>query len=242
MNILKNRFNLIACCLMLFAFAGSAMAQNDPLHVIKKGNHYLAHVITVQNSDTTIWELQDVTTFSPECLWHSGNTVNVLGLHHNYYFIDGYGNYRFLSAPLQAGGTLSLSASLPSIQLLRNTDQIYYFYDWDPDEYGRGVARGHKYAEATTQELCTHTWSEEDQECWDVFWVEYDEGGTNTWKLSGQSSYHITTNGSRYRPVTATEHEEEITSVSGGLDDLTLTYSEMSFNDQTNQHILIMNW
>ena len=124
MNTIYNRFkmkrkngvktmtkavrNLMACCLMLFAWTGNAVAQNDPLHVIKKGDHYLAHVITEQTTDTTIWELQDVTTFGPECLWHSGNTANVLGLHHNYYFIDGYGNYRFLSAPLQANGALSL--------------------------------------------------------------------------------------------------------------------------------------
>ena len=121
----KAVMKLAACCLFVLAFAGSALAQNDPLFVIKKDGHYLAHVGTYDSAnDTTIWNVQDVTAFNPAtCLWHSGNTVNVLGLHHNYYFVDTYGNYRFLSAPLQANGTLSLSTTLPSIQLLRNTDQ-----------------------------------------------------------------------------------------------------------------------
>ena len=217
---------LAVCCLLLFAFVGSAAAQNDPWHVIKKGDHYLAHVGTTAN-DTTIWTLQDATSFNPEtCLWHSGNTANVLGLHHNYYFIDDYGNYRFLSAPLLPGSQLSLSATLPSIQLLRNTDQIYYFYDWDPDAYGAGVARGHKYVNVTNMTDCEHSWSNPSNpnsgECWEVYWVEYDESQTEpTWKLSDASSYNITQYGALYRPVTVTEHEQNITSVtSGELDEL----------------------
>ena len=111
---------LAVCCLLLFAYAGSVAAQNDPLHVIKKGDHYLAHVYDETTHD---WVLQDAATFDPTtCLWYSGNTVNVYGLHHNYYFIDGNDNYRFLAAPLQPNGQLSLSATMPSIQLLRNTD------------------------------------------------------------------------------------------------------------------------
>ena len=98
---------LAVCCLLLFAFAGSVAAQNDPLHVIKKDGHYLAHVYDETAQD---WVLQNADEFGPNCLWYSGNTVNVLGLHHNYYFVDGNGNYRFLSAPLQGNGTLSLSA------------------------------------------------------------------------------------------------------------------------------------
>jgi hypothetical protein len=213
---------LAVCCLLLFAFAGSVAAQNDPLHVIKKGDHYLAHVGTYDaENDTTIWSLQDAATFDPStCLWHSGNTANVLGLHHNYYFIDSYGKYRFLAAPLQANGQLSLSANLPSIQLLRNTDQIYYFYDWDPDQYGAGVARGHKYT-GVDYSGCNHSWhwfNENNHslggECWEVYWVEYDNG---TWELSAASSYNIPPNGSRYRSVSITEYDEEITGITSGL-------------------------
>ena len=211
---------LAVCCLLLFAFAGSVAAQNDPLHVIKKGDHYLAHVGTYDaENDTTIWSLQDAASFDPAtCLWHSGNTANVLGLHHNYYFIDSYGKYRFLAAPLLPSGQLSLSATLPSIQLLRNTDQIYYFYDWDPDQYGAGVARGHKHVEATNMNDCSFSWSDPEHpdngECWEAYWVEYDNG---TWELSAASSYNIPPNGSRYRSVSITDHDEEITGITSGL-------------------------
>ena len=214
---------LAVCCLLLFAFAGSVAAQNDPLHVIKKGDHYLAHVYDETAHD---WVLQDAATFDPAtCLWHSGNTANVYGLHHNYYFIDGNGNYRFLAAPLQPNGQLSLSATLPSIQLLRNTDQIYYFYDWDPDQYGAGVARGHRYQGVTNEADCGegHSWDPDDQQCWEVYWVEYN----GTWQLSSESSYHITTNSARYRAVTITEYDEEISNESGGLGDLVLEQDEM---------------
>lgn len=216
---------LAVCCLLLFAFAGSVAAQNDPLHVIKKGDHYLAHVYDETAHD---WVLQDASTFDPAtCLWHSGNTANVYGLHHNYYFIDGSGNYRFLAAPLLPSGQLSLSATLPSIQLLRNTDQIYYFYDWDPDQYGAGVARGHRYQGVTNEADCGegHSWDPDDQQCWEVYWVEYN----GTWQLSSESSYHIPTNGARYRAVTITEYDEEISNESGGLGDLVLDQDEMDY-------------
>ena len=217
---------LTVCCLLLFAFAGSATAQNDPLHVIKKGDHYLAHVYDENTDD---WVLQDAATFDPTtCLWYSGNTANVYGLHHNYYFIDGNDNYRFLAAPLQPNGQLSLSATMPSIQLLRNTDQIYYFYDWDPDQYGAGVARGHRYQGVTNEADCGdgHSWDPVDQQCWEVYWVEYNNG---TWDLSSESSYHIPANGAMYRAVTITEYEEEISNESGGLGDLVLDNDEMDY-------------
>ncbi len=211
---------------MLLALVENTWAQNDPLHVIKKDNHYLAHVYDETAQD---WALQDAAMFDPAtCLWHSGNTANVYGLHHNYYFIDGSGNYRFLAAPLQPNGQLSLSATLPSIQLLRNTDQIYYFYDWDPDQYGAGVARGHRYQGVTNEADCGegHSWDPDDQQCWEVYWVECDNG---TWQLSSESSYHIPTNGARYRAVTITEHDEEISNESGGLGDLVLQNDEMEY-------------
>ena len=215
-NINKVLRKLAACGLLFFAFAGNATAQNDPLHVIKKGDHYLAHGYDETAQD---WVLQDAATFDPAtCLWHSGNTANVYGLHHNYYFIDGSGNYRFLAAPLQANGQLSLSATMPSIQLLRNTDQIYYFYDWDPDQYGAGVARGHKHVEATNMNDCSFSWSDPEHpdngECWEVYWVEYDNG---TWELSAASTYNIPSNGARYRSVSITEYDEEITGITSSL-------------------------
>jgi hypothetical protein len=224
-NMEKVVRKLAVCGLLLFAFVGSVAAQNDPLHVIKKGDHYLAHVYDETAQD---WVLQDATTFDPAtCLWYSGNTANVYGLHHNYYFIDGNGNYRFLAAPLQPNGQLSLSATLPSIQLLRNTDQIYYFYDWDPDQYGAGVARGHRYQGVTNEGDCGegHSWDPVDQQCWEVYWVEYN----GTWQLSSASSYHIPTNGAMYRAVTITEYDEEISNESGGLGDLVLDNDEMDY-------------
>ena len=201
-------------CFLLFFMGGNLVAQNDPQFVIKKGDNYLAHVREGEN-----YVLRNSGTFNPAtCLWYSGNTANVYGLHHNYYFIDHSDNYRFLAAPLQASGQLSLSATLPSIQLLRNTDQIYYFYDWDPDTYGAGVARGHKHVEATNMNDCSFSWSDPEHpdngECWEVYWVEYDNG---TWELSAASSYNIPTNGARYRSVSITEHDEEISEITSGL-------------------------
>ena len=201
-------------CLLLLFLAASAMAQTDGRFVIKKGGHYLAHV---NNGGT--WVLQDATTFSPECIWFSGTTFNPSGTNHNYYFYDGE-NYRFLAAPLQANGTLSLSESLPSTSLLRNTDQIYYFFDWDSDEYGRGIARGHQHAGITQEGDCVYSWNDEDNECWQVYWVEYDEGGTNTWKLTSESNYHILGSAARFRNVAVTVHDMEITSYEGGLGNL----------------------
>ena len=250
-NMEKVVRKLAVCCLLLFAFAGSVAAQNDPLHVIKKDGHYLAHVYdeTVQD-----WVLQNVDEFGPNCLWHSGNTVNVLGLHHNYYFIDGNGNYRFLSAPLQANGTLSLSASLPSIQLLRNTDQIYYFYDWDADAYGAGVARGHKHT-GYNENTCEHSWhwfNEDDHsqggECWQVYWLEYSN---DEWKLTSESHYSRlpeddggndgVPNAGLYRSVTASEHPMEIVSETGGAGDLTIT-EEMEYGDDQGLSVSVSSY
>ena len=193
-------------CLLLFAFAGHTMAQ-DGQFVIKKGDHYLSHV---KIGDT--WVLKDNTTFHPDsCLWYSGTEFNSSGTNHNYYFFDGE-NYRFLSAPLQASGSLSLSASLPYTYLLRNPDEIYYFYDWDPDDYGRGVARGKRYYDADST-TCQYNW--EYSQCWEVYWVEY--AGGSTWKMSDYYSYHITPDAGRFRPV---EINETIEVTSGGLTNL----------------------
>ena len=209
---------LAACCLLLFAIAGSLVAQNDPQYVIKRRTdagsseiHYLAHV---KSGDT--WVLQDAITFSPNCVWYSGNTSDNTGVNHNYYFID-EGVYHFLSAPLQAQGSLGLSDSLPSSTLLRNTEQIYYFYDWDWDNSpidGAGLARGKQHT-GVLQDACENSlhFDWEDGQCWEVYWVEYnDDPGQYGWRMSSAPDYDITTNSARFRKVTV---NESITPVDG---------------------------
>ena len=191
---------MVACCLLFFALAGNVFAQSDNLYVIKKTNyngavdHYLAHVKVGDN-----YVLQDTIEFGPDCLWYSGREINLSGTNHNYYFIDDNNQYRFLSAPLEQGGSLSLSDSQPPVYLLNNTDHNYYFYDWDYDNYseGAGVARGHQYNGILSNEDCQFDW--EDGQCWVVYWVECD--GSN-WSLSNSYSYHITPNAGRFRLVT----------------------------------------
>ena len=226
---------LAACCLLLFALAGSTFAQgNDKQFVIKRtkydssaGDHYLAHVKVGDN-----WVLQDATEFSPNCLWYSGREFNLMGTHHNYYFVDDEHEYRFLSAPLASGGALAISDSKPEVYLLNNTDQNYYFYDWDADNGsdGAGLARGHQYNGVTNRTDCEACeggkWDEDDEECWAVYWVECN--GT-TWSLSTVSQYNITDNSGRFRYVTDTLKPMQITSTTGGLDDL--TSFEMDYED-----------
>lgn len=225
------------CCLMLFAFAGHAMAQDAP-YVIKKDGHYLSHVKIGSN-----WVLKDDTIFHPDsCLWYSGTEFNSSGTNHNYYFFDG-ANYRFLSAPLQASGSLSLSSSLPYTYLLRNQDEIYYFYDWDADSYGRGVARGKRYYQLTTQdtcEACGHDWG--DGQCWEVYWVVYDEDevGGPQWKLSDSSHYHIVPNACRYRGVEVIEHDKQIVAgtTSGGLSTVLADFDMVYSSNPVTTHPL----
>ena len=213
------------------------MAQNDNPVVIKKSQdvntseHYLAHVY---NATTGQWELQDRDHFTIECIWYTGPDYNLTGNHHNYYFNDGVNN-RFLCAPLQTGGTISLSPSTPAPYLLQNTDQIYYFYDWDQEYYseGGGVARGHQYTGVSSQSECENCGGEwhvgTPSECWEVHWIEY-EGGQ--WRLSG-NSYSHTPNYGRFRTVTITE---EITTTSGGVGNL--AGFEMNYQ---GQHALSLN-
>lgn len=216
---------LTVCCLMLWCFVGSAMAQNDNPVVIKKrqdvdpSEHYLAHVY---NATTSQWELQDRTTFTPECIWYTGPEYNLTGNHHNYYFNDGVNN-RFLCASFQAGDVLSLSPSTPAPYLLQNTDQIYYFYDWDRDNQptygeGGGVARGHQYN--VNESECTHTWY--GGECWEAYYVAYYDG---KWQMS-QESYNITDNSGRYRGVTITENTTVTSGGLGSLSDLVMYYED----------------
>lgn len=202
--------------------AGNALAQTDGQYVIKKivasGEtevHYLAHVY---NTTTSEWELQDATSFSPNCLWYSGPTFNLSGTHHNYYFFDGT-NYRFLSAPLAPHQDLDLSTSLPESSDLKNTDEVYYFYDWDHDAHGAGVARGHE--DGGTG------W-------WTCHWVSYSDHYSQ-W-MTTADDYYIRDSCARYREVTVTPHAMEVTGSSGGLSSLNATYAEMNYNDPTTGH------
>ncbi len=231
-NGMIKAMRMVACCLLFFALAGNVIAQSDNLYVIKKSNyngvggeHYLAHVKVGDN-----YVLQDAIEFGPDCLWYSGREINLSGTNHNYYFIDDNNQYRFLSASLEAGGSLGLSDSQPPIYLLNNTDHNYYFYDWDYDNYpeGAGVARGHQYNGILSDEECHFDW--EDGQCWEVYWVECD--GSN-WSLSNSYSYHITPNAGRFRLVTVESFPLQV-SGEGGLSSL----SDFDMEFSNPQHSL----
>ncbi|MBO4307312.1 MAG: fibronectin type III domain-containing protein [Bacteroidales bacterium] len=213
---------------MVMALTGRSAAQiTDPAYVIvyEVGPtvHYLSHV-----KEGGVWKLQDATEFSPSCIWYSGTTFNPSGDEHNYYFYAD-GEYRFLAAPLEVNGELYLSDSLPGTSILRNTDMDYYFYDWDKDTYGGGVARGKRHY--VTQGECTYSWG--DNQCWQVYWVEYDAAaGPARWRLTSASYYHRDDNpaepGAHYQTVDTVWHDEDIVSVeSGGI---TIADFEMEYN------------
>ena len=221
------------CCLMLCCFIGNAMAQHDQPIVIKttigSTDHYLAH-----DQVGGVWKVVDATTFGPNCIWYSGPDYNLTGNHHNYYFNDGTNN-RFLTAPLEEGDVITLSPSTPAPYLLQNTDQIYYFYDWDRDNLpsygeGGGVARGHQYPGVSEPDCpsCGGVWG--DNECWKVHYVEYNVT-SGKWQMS-ENHYHITTTGGRYRTVT---FSESTTVTSGGLG----TLSDFGLNFGGNKHLLV---
>ena len=187
----------LVCCLLFWCFTGHALAQNDPQYVIMYDGHYLAHV---NNGGT--WELQDATTFSPNCLWFSSNN-------YNYYFNDGT-SLRYLAAPLERDGALYLSDSYPGTQVLNNNLLDYFFYDWD-----HGLARGeqHPMDECLTIYNNTHL-----TQCWEVVWVSYEN---NQWQMSSDYGYDPTTYAAKFYPVTITEHPQVISTETGGVSDLT---------------------
>lgn len=218
-----NKLRYIIGCCLLFALLGHSWGQTDGQYVIKKivaeGDtevHYLAHVY---NEITGEWELQDATSFSPNCLWYSGPRFNLSGNHHNYYFHDG-SNYRFLSAPLAAHQDIGISNTLPESSDLKNPDEIYYFYDWDQDTYGGGVARGHE--DGGTG------W-------WTVHWVSYSDYYSK-W-ITTADIYHIQDSCARYREVTVTPHAMVVNSSSGGLSALNVAHSDMSYGE--NQQLTL---
>ncbi len=247
-NGMIKAMRMVACCLLFFALAGNVFAQSDNLYVIKKtnyneagGEHYLAHVKEGDN-----YVLQDAIEFGPDCLWYSGREINLSGTNHNYYFIDDNNQYRFLSASLEAGGSLVLSDSQPPIYLLNNTDHNFYFYDWDYDNYpeGAGVARGHQYNGILSDDDCQFDW--EDDQCWEVYWVECN--GSNVWKLSTDHSYNITPNAGRFRLVTVESFHMEIVGTGGlsNLSDFEMDYQSdhslaASFTDVSFSYIPAYN-
>ena len=212
-NIIDVARRLAACGLLLFAFFGNTWAQSASGRFVIKRNiesvdHFLAHV---RNGDT--WELQDATTFSPNCLWISDNTFTQGGTNKNYYFYDHTNTARFLGAPeFHAGGILTLSNTVPAPSMLNNPQQQYYFYKWDG-----GLGRGKQY-NGVPENWCEaqhHGW--DDGECWEVYWVSYD-AGSNSWKLSDEH-YELTEvpSGGMFYAVSITEHPSDTTTVSGGL-------------------------
>ena len=198
---------LAVCCLLLWSFAGQMMAQTDNPYVLKiktqiaGTDHYLSHVY---NESEGRWELQDATTFNPEtCIWYSGPVFNVSGNHHNYYFYDEEADkYHFLSAPLAGSQDLGFSADLPTSSHLKNPDDIYYFYDWDQDQYGGGVARGH-----------------DDNGWWTVHWVAYSNF-YQKW-LTTEDYYSITDSCAMYRGVTVFQNDRNLTLTQSEIGDLT---------------------
>lgn len=201
-NKVKSTRRWALCGLLLWMFAGSTMAQSDPMYVIMKDGNYLAHVVS--GSTAT---LQNATAFNPvTCIWYSGPNVG-----YNYYFIDGDGNYRYLSAPLSLNGQLGLSASHPGTVVLNKTTENYYFYDWD-----HGLARGIQLDMSECENHPEYNGIEGNQ-CWKVVWLSY-EG--NTWKMSSQYGYDPTPNSARFYSVSVTEHSVQITSQSGGIPDI----------------------
>ena len=199
--------------LLFWCYAGNLMAQSSaPLYVIKMEdqNHYLSHT------------LQDAESFSPNCLWYSGPNVE-----YNYYFIDESGNYRYLSAPLQPNGTLSLTDYSPGTVVLNQPSSPQYFYDWD-----HGVARGERQSSLDDCQTLYNGLNEDGTQCWKVVWVSYEAyEGNMRWQMSSVYGYNPTTNSARYKKVTKTEHPVEILdepAPTGGIPniaDFAMTYS-----------------
>ena len=189
---MKIARRLIVCCLLLWCFTGSVMAQNDPQYVIKKDGNYLAHV----RSGST-YNLTNAATFNPStCLWYSGPNVE-----YNYYFIDNDGVRRYLSAPLALNGTLGISETTPATVILNKPNENYYFYDWD-DGLARGVQLDMEECAAHSEYHGIHG-----SECWKVVWVSY-EGGS--WQMSSVYGYDPTPNAARFKRVTIHSYAAQV--------------------------------
>ena len=216
---MKRKLRHLIIIATMTLLTGNAMAQSDASFVIMYDGHYLAHVY-----NGTTWTLQDATTFSPECIWFSSNN-------YNYYFNDGT-NLRYLSAPLERNGALSLSDSYPGNAVVSNTIYNYFFYDWwtGHGEVNRGLARAiqHPLSE------CDDIYNSPGAQCWEVVWVSYED---SQWKMSSDYGYNPTTYAARFYPVTVTEHDQVISSETGGAGDITQTNAEMDYLSTNNLDI-----
>ena len=215
MNMISMQHIKQVLTAVMLLMGGMAWAQTNGQFVIKttvsEQVHYLSHAGNA---------LGDATQFSPNVLWTSDNTHTQGGTNRNYYFMEG-NTPHFLAAPnFTAGGTLSLSSSLPPGNQLSTPEAQYYFYKWDGG-LGRGVQY---YGDCANNPAscveCGHVWG--DDQCWDVYWVAYVDA---TWKLSGK--YYdlddVPSGGGRYYPVTITEHGVEVSpGATGGLAGITV--------------------
>ena len=217
---------LMVCVIMLIALCGSARAQSTPAYVIYSGAYYMAHVKV-----NGVWELQGVTTFSPDCIWYTSNT-------HNYYFI-GDGVTYYITAPLSGGAAVTLTAE-GSIANLANTlatsSSNYYFYNWD-----WGLARGEQTYPGSLSGMgdCPESDKSEDgTQCWTVYWVEYYGGA---WKTSSTKHYNPSNLAAVFRRVRINEHPVTVSSETGGLGNLTVT-SPMANGDNQSLSISISDY
>lgn len=193
----------------LLLLAGSVvMAQTDPQFVIKKGNHYLAHV-----NDA----LQKVDSFDPAtCLWYSGPNIK-----NNYYYMKG-STRQYLLAPLELNGALSLHPN-PGTVMLNTTSDDYFFYAWD-----HGVARGVQLPDLENCEELYHGLNDNGNQCWKVVWLSYYD--SDGWKMSSEYGYNIITEvAALFHRVSITGYDAVITDESGGITDLVLNDFAMDF-------------
>lgn len=231
MNRVLIRHTIFLITLALLTVAGEAWAQQTTGQFVIKTTvetttHYLSHANNA---------LGDATQFSPNVLWTSDNTHTQGGTNRNYYFMEG-NTPHFLGAPnFTAGGTLSLSSSLPLGNQLSNPESQYYFYRWD-DGLGRGVQY---YGDCANDSVtcvhdCGHVWGQ--GQCWDVYWVAYIDA---TWKLSAKKYFlNEVPTGGKFYPVTITEHLNDTTTLSGGLSALTDFEMEYQANPLTTHQVI----
>lgn len=189
---------------MLGCFTHQALAQTDHQYVIMHDGHYLSHI---NNSGT--WGIGDATSFSPNSLWFSSNN-------YNYYFNDGT-NSRYLRAPLERNGVISFSDAYPGTQVLNNTTENYYFYDWD-----QGLARGLQHFDPE----CPTEYNNQGIECWEVVWVSYEN---SQWQMSSIYGSDQTPHAAKFYSVTVTEHAQQISVEEGGVS--SISDFELDFNE-----------
>ena len=219
----RQHIKLTLMAMALLLVSGTALAQNDPQFVIKKGDNYLSHV----NIEGT-WHLQNATSFDPAtCLWYSGPNVK-----NNFYFMNG-SDRLYLSAPLVLGSALSISSD-PGTVVLNAPSNNYFFYAWD-----HGVARGVQHSIEDCQgetPALPNGLNPSGNQCWEVAWVSYEN---NAWKLSSAESYSLILEvAALQHRVTVTEHGEEISNETGGITNIVLNDFSMDYTSPHSYHEL----